>query len=165
VEFALVLTLLTVPMMSIVDVGVYVYDKMQVENAAQVASQSVWATCTNNSTWPVTDNCSSAQTAISNAAKTTSLGTNVSVTATTEGWYCVNGSGVLTQVGSTGTFASPLSPTSAPSCGAGTWTNGANAADYAAVTVAYTYAPIFGGISVATLFGTSITKTAWIPIH
>lgn len=158
VEFALMLGLLTVPMLSVVDVGVYTYDKIQLENAAQVASQAAWSACSASSMLPVTNTskCSGAQTVMTNAAQTTSLGNAVTLSTVTEGYYCVNSAGVLTLIGNTGTFGSP--PTVQVSCGAGTWLNGTAPGDYITVTASFTYTPIFGGISVASLLTPTITK-------
>ena len=36
-EFALILTLLVIPLLNAFDIGVYVYQRMQLDNAAQVA--------------------------------------------------------------------------------------------------------------------------------
>ncbi|HEX7760454.1 MAG TPA: TadE/TadG family type IV pilus assembly protein [Caulobacteraceae bacterium] len=162
-EFGLVLSMLTLPMLSVIDIGIYTYDKMQLQNAAQMGSQSVWATCTTDATWPVTKYCSAAQTAITSAAQTTSLGTNVTVSTTVEGYYCVDGNGVPQPIGSTGTFASPLTATAPTSCGSGTWTS-KKPADYISVTAAYTYTPVFSGISVASLLTPSLTSTSTIPV-
>src|SRR5258706_12323018 len=45
VEFAMVLTLLTVPVLNVVDLAFYAWDRMQLDNAAQVGAQAAWATC------------------------------------------------------------------------------------------------------------------------
>lgn len=160
-EFAIILSLLTIPMMSVVDLGIYVYQSMQLQNAGQMAAQAAWSACTSGMT-PITSSskCSGAQTIMTSAAQTTSLGSAVTITSTTEGFYCVNSTGGLSLIGSTGTFGSP--PATQSSCGTGTWLNGTTPSDYIAVTVSYTYTPLFGGISVASLLTTPITKTTWM---
>ena|SRR5579872_548636 len=162
VEFAFIATFLLLALFSLVDIGVYVYQRLQLENAAQMASQTAFSTCTTSYQRPVTANCSGAQAAITAAAQTTSLGSAVSVTSVTEGYYCVNTSGSLTLIGSTGTFGSP--PTTQSSCGSGTWLNGGVPGDYVAVSVSYAYSPIFGGISLANLLTTPMTKTTWMRV-
>lgn len=166
VEFALTLGLLTIPMLSVVDIGMYTYDRMQLCNAAQVAAQSVWATCSSSSYWPVTQYCTSWQTGVTNAAQTTSLGTNVAVSAITDGYYCVNSAGTLTPATGTtvGTFASPLTATAPTSCGTGTWETTGAPAEFVKVTVTYTYTPAFRGISAASLLNPSLTEISWIQV-
>ncbi|HEV2363873.1 MAG TPA: TadE/TadG family type IV pilus assembly protein [Caulobacteraceae bacterium] len=161
-EFAFFASFLLLALFSLVDIGVYIYQRLQLENAAQVASQTAWSMCEANYQRPVTANCSGVQSAITSAAHTTSLGSAVSVTSVSEGYYCVNSSGALTLIGSTGTFGSP--PTAQSSCGSGTWVNGSTPGDYVAVTVSYAYAPIFGAISLASLLTTPITKTSWMRV-
>jgi len=163
IEFALVLGMLTIPLMSVIDLGMYTYDKMQVRSAAQVAAQSVWASCGSSSNWPVTRYCTSWQSGINTSAQLTSLATNVTVTSVVDGYYCVNGSGILTAIGSTGTFASPLTATAPTSCGSGTWET-TTPYEFVTVTVSYTYAPVFGGISVASLLPTSMTATSTMQV-
>ena len=168
VEFALTVGLLTIPLLSAVDVGVYTYDKIQLENAAQVAGQSVWATCTSSSMLPATNStkCPGLQAAITSAAQTSSLSTGVTVTSVSEGYYCIAASGatgLLTRVPNTttGDFTTPLSTPAPTSCGTGTWLNG-KPGDYIAVTVHYTYSPIFGSISMANLLDPSMNKQSWM---
>lgn len=182
IEFAIILSLLVVPMMSVVDVGVYTFSKIQVENAAQSAAQTLWATCTSASNWPFSNYCTQIQTgtsttmsvsaAVTSAAQQTSLGSNVTVSSITDGYYCTaqkTATGVqsIVLVSSSGTFSSPLT-SATTSCGSApsgsTWSGGSSPGEYATVTVSYTYKPMFGGISVASLLTTPITKTATIRI-
>jgi len=56
IEFAGTAALLSVGLLNAVDVGYYMYRRMEVENAAQVAAQAAWKTCT-QSMLPATQNC------------------------------------------------------------------------------------------------------------
>jgi hypothetical protein len=84
----------------------------------------------------------------------------VTVSSVTEGYYCTSSTGVLTVVGSTGSFGSALTSSAPTSCPTGSLTT--SPGDYISVTVSYTYAPVFSHASVASLLGTTITSTAWL---
>ena len=94
VEFALIVTLLTIPVLNVVDLALYAWDRMQVDNAAQMGVQAAWATCSLSSNLPATPNsyakCSAMPAAVTTAVQSTTLGANVTVSSTTEGYYCVN---------------------------------------------------------------------------
>ena len=158
-EFALVLTLLTIPILNVVDLAVYSWDKMQVDNAAQVAVQAAYATCNNSSKIPATPssyaNCPTMPAAVTMAAQSTRLGTGVTVTSTTENFYCVNTStNVLVTVG---TFPG-TKPANCSSVGSASDKPG----DYVLITVSYTYTPVFSAVSIASTLVTPITRTAWM---
>jgi Flp pilus assembly protein TadG len=185
VEFALALVFLTIPMLSIVDVGVYTYDKLQLENAGQMAAQTAWAICSSYAYRPVTVNCNNtknstetasptnAQTAIASAVQQTALGSQVTVSSILESYDCVSSTGVLTQMADcgsgssacTGTFSSPITTTMPSACATSGKTTWATApTDYLAVTVSFTYKPMFPGVSVASLLPATMTKTTYIPM-
>src|SRR5581483_8750661 len=71
-EFALILTLLTIPLLNVFDIGVYVYDRMQLDNAAQVAVQTAWAQCAPSGDVPATvnNNCAGLAAAMTTALRT-----------------------------------------------------------------------------------------------
>ncbi len=96
IEFAGAASLLSVGLLNAVDVGYYMYQRMQVENAAQVGAQAAWKTCT-QSMLPATQNCSGLNMAIAAAIHSTSLGTAVGLASgyPAEGYYCVDGSDAL----------------------------------------------------------------------
>lgn len=159
-ELALIVTLLTIPTLSIVDIGIYTYDRMQVNNAAQMAAQSLWATCSTTAFWPVTQFCSSGQSNATLGAQQTSLGTAVTVTSVSDGYYCIDQNGIAQPI-STGTYSSPLTAT-VPSCGTksgSTWQI-TTPAEYVTVTVNYTYKPAFAYVSVASLLTPGMTATS-----
>jgi Flp pilus assembly pilin Flp len=156
-EFALILTLLAIPLLSAIDFGIYIYQGMEFSEAMQVAAQAAWTTCSKG-TLPATVNCGGILTVnVGLAAHSTSLGTGVSVGTITEGYYCVKSSD-----GSLYLVASP--PTARPSdcsgvpAGSATTTPG----DYLLIPATFTYSPLFPGISIVSVLGTSMSKTAYI---
>jgi Flp pilus assembly protein TadG len=103
IEFAGVMLLLVAGIFNAVDVGYYIYLRMEVENAAQVGVQAAWNTCNDvSSMLPATQNCPGLNAAVNGAIQSTSLGTAVSLANgyPTEGYYCVNASYALQAVGS-----------------------------------------------------------------
>jgi len=156
VEFALAATLLVVALLNAVDFGYYMYQRMEVENAAEAGAQAAWKTCSDQSTMlPATENCANLTTAVTAAIQHTSLGTGITLTAgsPTEGYYCVNASNTLQAVGSLA-----AKPTDCSSVGRASVSPG----DYIQVSVTCPYAPLFG-ISLMTASGiTSINMTTWM---
>lgn len=152
-ELALWLTILVIPVMNVVDLGFYVFQRMQVETAVQAGAQAAWAACTAYTSQPKGTACGSAMTtAITQAVQSTSLDTQVSVVSgyPTEGAYCPDSSNVLQSVGSY-----------KASCAASGYPAG-TAGDYIQLRVTYTYTPIFAYASVASLLPTPIVRTAWM---
>ena len=163
-EFALVGTFLVVGLLNAVDVGYYTYQRMAVENAAQVGAQAAWKNCSDPSTMlPATVNCTTANgaaadlnSAITAAIQSSSLGTSITLVSgyPAEGYYCINASGMLQAVGSL---------SSKPSNCSAAGNSALSPGDYIQVGVTYTYAPLFPGISVMGASGiTAITATAWM---
>ncbi len=157
VEFALVLSLLTIPVLNVVDLSLYGWDRMQVDYAAQMGAQAGWAICNQASNLPATPNsyanCPNMPTAVTTALQSTSLGTNVTLTTTTEAYYCVVG-GLLTNVGAV------TSPKPANCLSAGGLASDVPG-DYVQITASYTYKPVFPAVSIASVLATTITRTAW----
>lgn len=162
VEFALVVTLLTVPVLNVIDLAQYAWDRMQLDNAAQVAAQAAWATCAAPSNHPATPNsyanCTGMPAAVTQAVQSTSLGTSVSVSTIAENYYCLNTStNTLVVVGNF--------PNSKPAnCAAGGIGGQASdvPGDYIQITASYTYTPIFPAVSLASALTSPITRTAWM---
>jgi Flp pilus assembly protein TadG len=142
VEFVLCLSLLVYPLINVFDLGLYVYQRMQVENAAQMGVQAAYNTCSQAYPSPSFTNCgSTGTTAVTSATGTTSLPTaNLSVAT---GEYLNNakqtGSGTLT--------ATPPSATG----------------DYVAVQVSYPYSPLFGLATV--ISASTIVRTHWMRMN
>jgi Flp pilus assembly protein TadG len=155
IEFAIIGPLLALGLVNAVDVGYYAYQRMEVENAAEVGGQAAWENCNNLKTTllPATVNCPTLNATITTAIRSTSLGTAVSLASgyPAENYYCVNASNALILQGS---VSSP--PTNC--------STGVAPGDYLQVGVTYPYKPLFPGlISVMSVSGvTSITKTSWM---
>jgi Flp pilus assembly protein TadG len=164
-EFAIFALILAVPMMSVVDGGMYLYDRAQVDQAAQVAAQTVWSTCSSSSNIPALSGsaCSSLTSPSDKvlvAAQSTSLGTAITIPSggRAEGYYCVNGSGVLTSV------ATP--PTASPATCSSVVSGSTTAPGYYVhITTAYTYAPIFTYVSIGSLLAGTINGDAWMRVR
>jgi uncharacterized membrane protein len=157
VEFAGAAIFLVLGLLNAVDMGYYTYQRMEVENAAQVGAQAAWSTCYDPTYMlPATQNCAGLNAAITSAIQSTSLGPSVALSSgyPTEGYYCANSSGALQSVGS-------LSSKPANCSAAGN----ANVApgDYVQVGVTYSYAPLFPGVTVMSAWGiSSISMTSWM---
>lgn len=176
VEIAIWLVVMVVPLLNVVDTGFYIYQRMQVENAASAAAQAVWALCSTSAQTPVTGGgCANVSATAQAAAQGTSLGTGVTLqtTSTTsyENYFCTNNSGVLTAVGTasaitntttkpvlSNSFANSSSPCS--SAGSGFTGNTAPPSDYVVISVTATYRPLFPGATITDLFNGTITGVA-----
>ena len=163
VEFAIMGPLLAIGLLNAVDVGYYAYQRMEVENAAEMGAQAAWNTCNNLQTpmLPATQlnastglpNCPGLNNAIKTAIQSTSLKTPPSLASgyPAEGYYCVNASNTLIYQGSVSSPPTACSTGVAPG-------------DYLQVGVTWQYQSLFpGSISVMnSLNGTPITKTSWM---
>jgi len=156
VEFALFAGLLVLALINTADVSIYIYQRMQVENATQMGAQAAWTACDLDQL-PATTNCPNFVTRVQGAVQSTSLGTQVSLQAgsPSEGWYCVDGSGVLQFISNYDS-----KPVDCLAVG-GT----SNPADYVTIQTTYTYTPLFGNISIANAFTTPITRTAMMRLN
>jgi len=154
VEFAFIAGFLSLAIVNVSDTAIYLYTRMQVENAALVGTMSALKAC-DPSHLPATVYCSGLTAAVTAAIQSTSLGSAVTLSggAVTEGYYCVNSSNVLQSVGSVSSKPSDCSAVGMPTL---------QPADYVQVAVTYAYSPLFAGISVAGLFAAPITKTAMV---
>lgn len=154
-EFALVLILLAIPILNVVDFALYAWNRMQVDNAAQVAAQAAWAACIPPTFLPATNNCPGMAAAITTAAQSTSLGTGITVTSTAENYYCVNTT--TNALVTVGTFPG-TKPADCSSVGSANDTPG----DYVNVTVSYTYTSVFPGATIVSLLTTPVVRQAWM---
>ena len=155
VEFAIIASAVGVVILNVADISAFLFDRLEVENATQMGAQAAYATCPVNQL-PATVNCSNLNTAITSAIQSTSLGTAATLVTgyPTEAYYCVNSSGVLTSVGAV-TSAKPGDCSAVSS-------STTQPGDYLLVQVTYTYTPMFGTASVASLLPTTISNTAWV---
>ncbi len=151
-EVVIWVSVLAIPILNIVDVGFYLFQKMQLEYSTQAAARAVWTKC-DLVYLPATTRCTGVNTAVTNAAQAaSSLTTAVTASITSEGYYCQVGSSLV----STGT---PLA------AGTTTCANGARSGDYVQITGSYTYTPLFRGVSVTSYLTTPITKTVWARLN
>jgi Flp pilus assembly protein TadG len=153
-EFALVLTLMAVPLLNAFDIGSYVYDRMELDNAAQAAVQTAWAQCAPSGKVPATlnNNCAGLSAAMTASARTTALGADVTITSTSEK-YCCPGAGTVT---CSGAGLGPVATTTPAAC-----SSGQQPGDYIFITASYTYTA-HSGLSIASLLTTPIVRTAWM---
>jgi Flp pilus assembly protein TadG len=158
IEFAIGAVVLVTAVLNAIDVGYYEYQRMEVENAAQVGAETALANCNDPSyQLPATVKCTGLNTLLTTAIQSTSLGTNVSLASgsPTEGYYCVKTTtGALQSVGSLAAKPTDCSAAGSP---------GVLPGDYIQVGVTYPYASMFPGVTVMSVWGiSSITMTAWM---
>ena len=172
VELAILLPLLTLPLLNIVDLGYYAYQSMQVGNAAVAGAEEARSFCNTQAKVPATNttSCPGFSTDETIAVHSTSLGSGVALVSgyPLEGYYCALTTGGLQLVGATGTIGSPPTQPSPFSCDAVTGHSAANGTapgDYVQVRVTYTYTSVFPGMTVAALLPGTITKTSWSRIQ
>ena len=159
IEFAFFASLLSLAALNVADVSIYIYQRMQLENAAQMGAQAVWKTCDPfQGKLPATTSCPALTTALTNAIQSTALGAQVTLQTgyPAEGYYCVNSSSSLQYVSAVTSRPADCSAAGMPSL---------QPADYIQIQTAFSYAPLFPGITVAGLFTTPITKTTMIRLN
>ena len=152
IEFGFFAIFLSLCLVNVADVSIYIYQRMQAENATQVAAQAAWKTC-DLSHLPATTNCAGLATAMRNALVSTSLGTSVSLISgsPSEGYYCVNSSNALQYVSDVSSKPADCTAAGMPSLQPG---------HYIQVQTTFPYAPLFPGLSVTGTFATPINSTA-----
>ena len=156
IEFSFFAGLLSLAVLNITDISVYLYKRMEVENATQMGVQAAFKTCDPSSGYlPATTSCPGLNTAITNAIQSTSLGGLVKLQSgsPSEGYYCVNSSGALQYVS-----AVSQKPADCSAAGMASLQPG----DYMKISTSYAYSPMFPGVSVAGTFASPITNTATI---
>jgi Flp pilus assembly protein TadG len=154
IEFGFFAIFLAAALANVTDVSIYVYQRMQAENATQIAAQAAWKAC-DLLKLPATINCPGLATAMQNALTSTSLGTRVSLMpgSPSEGYYCVNLSNALQYVSDVSSRPADCTVAGMPSLQPG---------DYVQVQTTFTYTPLFPGISVASTFASPINRTAFM---
>jgi Flp pilus assembly protein TadG len=154
IEFGLFAIFLSLALANVTDVAIYIYQRMQAQNATQVAAQAAWKTC-DLSRLPATTNCPGLTTAMRNALASTSLGASVSLVSgsPSEGYYCVNSSNALQYVSNVSSKPADCTAAGMPNLQPG---------DYIQVQTTFAYAPLFPGLSVTSAFATPINSTAFV---
>ncbi|HEY1362880.1 MAG TPA: TadE/TadG family type IV pilus assembly protein [Xanthobacteraceae bacterium] len=152
IEFAVFAGLLSLALLNAADIAIYIYQRMQVENATEMAAQAASKNC-DFSQVPATTSCPGLMIALTKALQSTSLGSKVSLQSgsPSEGYYCLNASNALQYVSDVSTRPSDCSATGMPSLQPG---------DYIRVSSTFSYTPLFPGITVAGAFITPIQRTA-----
>jgi Flp pilus assembly protein TadG len=151
IEFGIFAVLLAASLANVADVSIYVYQRMQVENATEIAAQAALKTCA--ATLPATTNCPNLLTVVQRAMQSTSLGTAVTLQSgsPSEGYYCIDTHGALQLVSDV---------TSKPADCTAAGTPALQPGDYIQVQTTFTYTPLFPGLSVASAFPTPINRLA-----
>jgi Flp pilus assembly protein TadG len=159
-EFALFAGILCFGLLNTADISIYIYKRMQVENATEMAVQAAWKACDPSKGYlPATTSCPALSAAITDAVQSTSLGSQISFQSgsPSEGYYCLNNLGALQNVGA-------VTSTPPADCSA-TGLASQQPADYIQITTTYSYAPLFPGMTVASAFTTPIVKTGTMRLN
>src|SRR5262245_46519097 len=159
-EFAIFGGILAFGLLNTADVSIYVYKRMQLENATEMAAQAAWKACNPNDGYlPATLSCPNLVSKITQAAQSTALGNQVTIATGSpqEGFYCLNNTGALQKVAD-----ATLNP---PNDCSATGNAGQAPGDYIQVTASFSYAPLFPGVTVASAFTTPILKTSMMRLN
>jgi Flp pilus assembly protein TadG len=151
IEFGIFAVLLSFSLANVADVSIHIYQRMQVENATQVAAQAALKNCSTK--LPATINCPALLTAMQKALQSTSLGTAVTLqkNSPAEGYYCINTSNALQYVSDVSSRPADCTAAGMPALQPG---------DYIQIQTTFTYQSLFPGLSVASAFPTPINRTA-----
>ena len=154
IEFAIFAGLMSFATLNVAEISIYIHQRMEVENATEMAAQAAWKNC-DLTMLPATTNCPALSNAVQNAMQSTSLGSRVTLQSgsPSEGYYCVNSSNALEYVSDVTSKPADCSDAGTPSL---------QPADYIKIQTTFAYKPLFRGITVGDTFATPITKTAWM---
>lgn len=155
VEFALVTGTLTTLLLNGLEIGRYYFIRMEVQNATQMAVQSVWKICDTASENPVTIRCSGRISAMSRGLQSTTLGDDVTLATgfPTEAYYCTSTTtGQLQLVGA----VTDQRPADCSAAGSSADRPG----NYLIVRGVYTYTPLFRGITIGSTLPGTIQATS-----
>lgn len=151
IEFGVFAVFLSFSLANVADVSIYIYQRMQVENATEIAAQAALKTCA--TTLPATLNCPNLLTAMQTAMQSTSLGNAVTLQtgSPSEGYYCVNTSGALQRVSDVSSKPADCTAAGTPALQPG---------DYLQVQTTFTYRSLFPGMTAASAFPSPINRLA-----
>jgi hypothetical protein len=153
VEMALIASAFSLAALNAAEVGRYAYLLMQVRQATQAGAQAAIKTC-DTAHLPATTNCTGLSSAVTTAIQSTGLGSSVALNGSiSEAWYCLDTHGAMQNAG-----AADARPSDCTAFGG----SGVAPALYVQIPTTYTYAPLFGSMTVASHFPTAITRTAWM---
>jgi len=159
-EFAIFGGILAFGLLNTADVSIYVYKRMQLENATEMAAQAAWKNCNPSDGYlPATLSCPNLVSKITQAAQSTALGNQVTIAVGSpqEGFYCLNDTGALQKVAD-----ATLNP---PADCSATGHAGQAPGNYIKVTTSFSYAPLFPGVTVAGVFPTPLMKTSMMRLN
>lgn len=155
-EMALIMPGIAYVLLNVVDLSMYIYTRMQLDLAAHEAVGAARVLCDTAAKLPAKQNCGSTLDAtMLAAARTTSLGSTVTLGTSSEAYYCADSSAVLQQVAA-------YSATPPANCSGTISGSTAVPGDYISVTASRTYTPLFPGASIAAMLPTTMTRTAWM---
>jgi Flp pilus assembly protein TadG len=166
VEYVLMLPLIITPLIGMVDLGIFVVQRMQVDAASQGAAAIAWYVC-DDPTLPATQtNCAGGggdlAGKITAAVQSTTLSTNASLASTpVVGYYCATDAGELESVSDTWAIDSTTPEAKPADCSAAVAGSATAPGQYIQVTVNYTYTPVFGVLLAAGILPETITRTSW----
>jgi Flp pilus assembly pilin Flp len=155
IEFALISGILVFLLLNSIDLGRYIYLRGQVENATQAGAHSVWEKC-DPMKLPIVTKCYANQTA-AKAAVVSVISSilegiaNDHVTIT-ESYYCTDAAGALHSVTNVASLPGQCLPGAVPG-------------DYVQVQLTYPFTPLFGNLTVAGTFGTSISTISYMRLQ
>ena len=152
IEFSLIAGFVIFALFNTIDFARYFWQKMEFENATQMAAQAAWKTC-DTTHLPATTNCPGLNAAVTAAIHSSSLGSSVTLAngSPTEGYYCVNASSALVYVSDVSS-----KPANCSSVGNASGLPG----DYIKVQTTYTFTPLFSGISLGSTLTSPIIDTS-----
>lgn len=157
IEFGIFFILLSVSLANVADVSKYIYQRMQVENATEVAVQAALQACGSQTPpqLPATTQCSGLLGSMQAALQSTSLGATVQLVngSPTEAYYCINSSNALQYVGDVSSRPADCTAAGMPALQPG---------DYIQIQTTFTYQSWFPGVSIVGAFPTPINRTAII---
>jgi Flp pilus assembly protein TadG len=152
IEFALIASVLVLLLLNGVDLGRYIYYRDQVENATQAGAHAVWERC-DPTKLPIVPNCYTDQTTAENAVASVVADIVPGVTGDhvtlAQGYYCPDATGTLHAVTNVATPPSQCLSGVVPGI-------------YARVEVTYSFAPLFGNLTVVSMFGTPTSTTSYM---
>ena len=159
-EFAIFAGMLAFGLLNTADISIYIYKRMQLENATEMAAQAAWKACDPSKGYlPATLSCPNLTTLMTQAAQSTGLGNQVTIATGSpqEGFYCLNDAGALQHIAN-----ASLNP---PADCSSTGLPGQQPGDYIQVTTSFSYAPLFPGVTVAGVFPTPIMRTSMMRLN
>jgi hypothetical protein len=165
-EFVLMLPLLIAPLIAMIDLGIFVVQRMQVDTASRAGVAAAWHVCDDPGAAAATEGtCEGGDGdlagSITAAIQSTTLGTGVTLASEpVVGWYCADDAGELISVSNTWAISGTAEAKPADCSGVITDSD-TPPAQYIQVTVNFTYTPVFGVLRDAGVLPTTITRTSW----